>query len=160
MTPMKLHKLLYYCQGWHLAWYGRPLFVDRIEAWRHGPVVPAVYDQPWGRGSAAIADPGGSIDLPAAARAAVEQVWSHYNRYSACGLRDKTHAEPPWRDHYSPDANARCSAVIPTSDMATFFGGEFRRRTGDTPGAAAEAEANAVAGRAVRLDDLIEELGR
>jgi uncharacterized phage-associated protein len=32
MTAMRLQKLLYYCQGWHLAWYGRPLFEDRVEA--------------------------------------------------------------------------------------------------------------------------------
>ena len=39
MTHMRLQKLLYYVQGWHMAWYGRPLFAERIEAWQHGPVV-------------------------------------------------------------------------------------------------------------------------
>ena len=35
-TTMKLQKALYYCQGWHLAWDGVPLFEERIEAWASG----------------------------------------------------------------------------------------------------------------------------
>lgn len=35
----KLHKLLYYCQGHHLADVGRPLFAESIAAWDIGPVV-------------------------------------------------------------------------------------------------------------------------
>ncbi|HEU0127900.1 MAG TPA: Panacea domain-containing protein, partial [Pseudonocardiaceae bacterium] len=35
----KLHKLLYYCQGHHLAWFKEPLFDEAIEAWDMGPVV-------------------------------------------------------------------------------------------------------------------------
>ena len=42
-TTMKLQKLLYYCQGWHLAWEGVPLFEEPIEAWANGPVVPSIY---------------------------------------------------------------------------------------------------------------------
>jgi uncharacterized phage-associated protein len=30
----KLHKLLYYCQGHHLAHFGKPLFSDTISAWK------------------------------------------------------------------------------------------------------------------------------
>ena len=40
---MKLHKLLYYVQGWSQAWTGRPLFQDAPEAWTYGPVYPKVY---------------------------------------------------------------------------------------------------------------------
>ena len=43
MTTMKLHKLLYYSQAWHLAWDGVPMFDDQIQAWANGPVVPAIY---------------------------------------------------------------------------------------------------------------------
>ena len=43
VTNLKLQKLLYYAQGWHLAFYNGPLFNDRIEAWVYGPVVPSVY---------------------------------------------------------------------------------------------------------------------
>ncbi len=41
MSAMKLQKLVYYSQGWHLVFDGEPLFAERIEAWANGPVVPA-----------------------------------------------------------------------------------------------------------------------
>ena len=45
MTAMKLQKLVYYCQAWHLVWDEEPLFPERIEAWANGPVVHALYDK-------------------------------------------------------------------------------------------------------------------
>ena len=45
MTNMKLQKMLYYQQGFHLAYFGEPLFDEEIEAWMYGPVVPSVYDE-------------------------------------------------------------------------------------------------------------------
>ena len=45
MTNMKLQKMLYYQQGFHLAYFGTPLFDEEIEAWMYGPVVPSVYDE-------------------------------------------------------------------------------------------------------------------
>ena len=35
MSHLKLQKLCYYAQGFHLAITGYPLFTDRIEAWTH-----------------------------------------------------------------------------------------------------------------------------
>ncbi|CAB0792258.1 hypothetical protein FRC0191_00745 [Corynebacterium diphtheriae] len=29
---MKLYKLCYFSQGWHLAWTGRPLFNEELQA--------------------------------------------------------------------------------------------------------------------------------
>src|SRR5688500_5047510 len=37
---VKLQKLLYYAQGWLLAWYREPLFTDAVEAWAWGPASP------------------------------------------------------------------------------------------------------------------------
>ena len=44
---MKLHKLLYYVQGWSQAWTGRPLFQEAPEAWKFGPVYKSVYAEQW-----------------------------------------------------------------------------------------------------------------
>jgi uncharacterized phage-associated protein len=44
MSAMKLHKLVYYCQAWHLVWDGAPLFDEEIQAWANGPVIPALYE--------------------------------------------------------------------------------------------------------------------
>jgi uncharacterized phage-associated protein len=43
LTHLKLQKLLYFSQGWYLAYHNVPLFEDPIEAWRYGPVVRSVY---------------------------------------------------------------------------------------------------------------------
>ena len=42
ITNLKLQKLVYYSQAWFLGIYQKPLFSDKIEAWVHGPVVPAL----------------------------------------------------------------------------------------------------------------------
>ena len=45
ITNMKLQKLMYYAQAWHLAVIGDELFSDDFQAWIHGPVIPALYDK-------------------------------------------------------------------------------------------------------------------
>ncbi len=40
---LKLHKLLHYIQGFHLALTGKPLFSERIEAWTNGSVVARLW---------------------------------------------------------------------------------------------------------------------
>ena len=46
ITNMKLQKLLYYFQEFHLAEFkGGPLFDEPILAWEHGPVVSRVWRQ-------------------------------------------------------------------------------------------------------------------
>src|SRR5262249_49336794 len=43
LGTVKLHKLLYYCQGHHLAIFGEPLFSETISAWDMGPVVGTLW---------------------------------------------------------------------------------------------------------------------
>lgn len=147
MTPARLHKLLYYCQGWYLAWYARPLFAERIEAQRYGPVVPELDD-------ATVA----VTPLTAAEAAAVEQVWGEYGRYSAAGLREKTQRERPWVEHASPDG--RCGIEIPQAELLAFFGERHTRETGELVGCMAEFEANVAEGRLISHEQLLEGLGR
>lgn len=115
LTPLQLQKLLYYCQGWALAEWGVPLFTDEIQAWRDGPVVPAVYQTYPGREKKPI-EPE-SADMPAelteSERALVHAVWDAYKRHSGLALRDMTHAEEPYLATYtSEDREGRCSRVI------------------------------------------------
>ena len=39
MRAMKLEKLVYYGQAWHLVWAGNPLFMEPIQAWQKGPIT-------------------------------------------------------------------------------------------------------------------------
>lgn len=43
LTNMKMQKLCAYAQGLSLALLDRPLFPEELEAWKHGPVVSALY---------------------------------------------------------------------------------------------------------------------
>lgn len=46
LTPMKLQKLLYFAQAWHLKGTGGvPLLDDNFARWQHGPVIPALYHE-------------------------------------------------------------------------------------------------------------------
>lgn len=46
VSPLKLQKLLYYTQAWHMVFFGREntLFVNVPQAWVNGPVYPVIYD--------------------------------------------------------------------------------------------------------------------
>lgn len=43
MSHLKLQKLLFYCDAYHLAYFDKQLIEDRFEAWVHGPVSRKVY---------------------------------------------------------------------------------------------------------------------
>lgn len=45
LSPMKLQKLMYYAQAWHLKVLECPLLDDNFCRWKFGPVVPAVYHE-------------------------------------------------------------------------------------------------------------------
>lgn len=97
-TTMKLQKLLYYCQGWHLAWCGVPLFDADIEAWTDGPVVREIYKSH--RGRLNLSDPwphsGDAARLNANESESVRLVIDRYGDKSADELSDSAHNESPW----------------------------------------------------------------
>ena len=43
ITNLKLQKLLYYSQAWHLGIHKNQLFEEDFEAWVHGPVLRRIY---------------------------------------------------------------------------------------------------------------------
>lgn len=43
ITNLSLQKIAYFCHGWHLAAYGRPLCKQTFEAWQYGPVLQNIY---------------------------------------------------------------------------------------------------------------------
>ncbi|MBT0569794.1 DUF4065 domain-containing protein [Curvibacter sp. CHRR-16] len=46
LTPMKLQKLLYFAQAWHLkGTNGLPVLDDHFARWKYGPVIPAIYHE-------------------------------------------------------------------------------------------------------------------
>ncbi len=99
---VKLHKLLYYVQGYHLAWEQRPAFSEAIEAWENGPVVAQLWrDRKYGHRRDNEPDQqdevrGPASSLPDSVRDITVNVLSRYKHLSGADLIGSTHTEDPW----------------------------------------------------------------
>jgi uncharacterized phage-associated protein len=108
---VKLHKLLYYAQGWHLAAHGTPLFIEEIKAWTNGPVVATLWaDEKHNRPRPT---PSPIEDHQAAT---VDFVLKRYGSFTSKELIRMTHAEDPWRDASETDDAAAPQGPTITSD--------------------------------------------
>ncbi|MCD8304819.1 MAG: DUF4065 domain-containing protein [Prevotellaceae bacterium] len=124
MSNMKLQKMLYYQQGFHLAYFDTPLFDEEIEAWTYGPVVLSVYEHYKKYGRTGIApDRNRAFHFNDKREEALfDEVYKVYGKYSAWGLKDMTHAEAPWRSTPTGDGN-----VISKEKMKDFFKSRLQR---------------------------------
>ena len=87
----KLHKLLYYCQGHHLATFSETLFTETISAWDMGPVVGTL----WKAEKEGEVPPVRHI-LGEAELNTIGYVVSRYGALSGRDLENLTHSEDPW----------------------------------------------------------------
>ncbi len=98
VSAMKLHKLAYYCQAWHLVWREQELFPEDFQAWANGPVIRSLYG--WHRKqflvTPAMLPTGDSSQLSADQKAVIDKVLSFYGDKTAQWLSDLTHTERPW----------------------------------------------------------------
>lgn len=128
MTAMKLQKLVYYSQSWHLVWDEEPLFAEDIEAWANGPVVRELYKQHrqrWrlGQDETLGGDPSMLTD---AERETVDIILDSYGDKPANWLSELTHREDPWKNARVREGltdGQRGSAVIHQSDMFEYYDG-------------------------------------
>lgn len=132
VTNLKLQKLLYYCQAWHLAMFQRPLFYERIEAWVHGPVVPPVFGEYKKFRWEPLPDPGETVindgDPSWPVMRHVSEVMDVYSSFTGAQLEALTHQEDPWkhaRNGLAPDAPS--SAIISCQSMIDFYGPQLIR---------------------------------
>jgi uncharacterized phage-associated protein len=98
MTSMKLQKLAYYSQVWHIVWEENLLFKNRIEAWANGPVIPDLYYQHKGRFTLSTWPSGDPSKLLPDQKETIEKVVKHYGSWTAQQLSDQAHNEAPWID--------------------------------------------------------------
>jgi uncharacterized phage-associated protein len=122
ISNLKLQKLLYYAQGYRLARSGAPLFSDRIEAWSHGPVVPAVYQayKRFGSGDVDLDpdDPFSWSDVDKETTQFLIEVWEAFGGFGAWRLRNMTHSEDPWRSSFEQDVS---HIEITQDSLRTYF---------------------------------------
>lgn len=100
ISPLKLIKLAYICQGFHLAYVDKPFFTDPVEAWPYGPMIRRIYDEVRNYGKKPVyfqhfdETPDVIEGKPAEV---VESVMNIYGSYSAIILSALTHDKgTPW----------------------------------------------------------------
>ncbi|MGQ0778219.1 MAG: Panacea domain-containing protein [Pseudonocardiales bacterium] len=96
VTTMKLQKLVFYSQAWHLAFTGSPLFPETIQAWARGPVVPELHRQHRRRYRVTDWPTGQPSRLDPVETRTVEWVVDKYGGFSAEELSRMTDQEVPW----------------------------------------------------------------
>jgi uncharacterized phage-associated protein len=92
LPAKKLHKLLYYCQGHHVAAFGEPLFSEGLAAWNMGPVVGSLW-----RREKDGAPPPPPVELTDAQLSTIDYVLDRYGGLTEHDLDNLTHSEAPWR---------------------------------------------------------------
>lgn len=114
ISNLKLQKMMYYQQGFHLAYFGTPLFDEDIVAWQYGPVVPSVYKEYKSFESNSISTSKEGISLSDDEEDLFNNVYEEYNQFSAVALMKMTHEETPWK-------TTEINSVISRDKMAAFF---------------------------------------
>lgn len=115
-SNLKLQKLVYYCQGFHLAINDTPFFKEKIIAWQHGPVVKELYQacSPYGAGLIEDIEKGAINNLSPEQRGLIDEVYEEYGQFSAWKLRNMTHKEEPWK-------STMINGCISNNKMKSFF---------------------------------------
>lgn len=122
LTNLKLQKLIYYAQAWHLAIKDAPLFEEDFEAWVHGPVLRSQYfrfrDFTWKPITTDVARP----TVPGAIATHLDQVVDVFGCETAVALELMTHREGPWIDaRGGVPMDSPSNAIITKSAMKEFY---------------------------------------
>ena len=132
MSHLKLQKLLFYCQAFHLAVFDEPLFADDFEAWMHGPVVRSVWndcrDHSVLHNGLSLTDLGKEKAKQSFEKLSKDQtdliddVLAEYEPHSAYKLECLTHSEKPWIDARAGIAHDAASKnIIPKKSIGDFY---------------------------------------
>jgi uncharacterized phage-associated protein len=126
ISNLKLQKLVYYAQAWHLAIHETALFEEDFEAWVHGPVVPALYQKYKQFGWHPI-DENVVLQIPPEIESFLDEVSDEYFACDAYELEQMTHIEDPWktaRAGLPPDAPS--NAIIRKEWMKEYYGARVK----------------------------------
>lgn len=125
ISNLKLQKILYFTQAFFLInkENGEPCFIEPIEAWEFGPVVPIAYHEYKQFGSTDIPSIDSYIEvnpfniwdvsiidfdegcLLVEDRMLIEEVVDQLSDFSATDLVNITHNQAPWSSVYKPYEN-------------------------------------------------------
>lgn len=122
ITHLKLQKLVYYAQAWHLAYFDKPIFEEDLKAWTHGPVATTVWHKYKEYGWNALPASEKVPDFQRETLALLAAVYDSYSPFSAKQLEEMTHREDPWIEaRGSLPLEARCDTHIKKQTMAQYY---------------------------------------
>jgi uncharacterized phage-associated protein len=117
LTHLKLQKLLYFAQAVNLAVKKQPLFDDKFEAWKLGPVSREVYTVFANFKNKPIpSNEGSDVGLDDGTKELLNEVWKTFGKFSAPQLVDMTHRHTPWLN--AVDTKDK---IIDEGEMITFY---------------------------------------
>jgi uncharacterized phage-associated protein len=128
ISNLKLQKLVYYAQAWHLAIHKRPLFLEDFEAWIHGPVIPALYRKYKHFSYHPISKKNVGITIPQSKISFMNEIVCVFFNYDAIILEIMTHKELPWieaRVGLRDDENGH--NIISKETMKRFYGKKLQK---------------------------------
>ena len=96
ISTMMLEKLAYYCLVWSLVWYNQPLFSNKFQAWKRGPVCKELFDVHRGRRVISAGMVDSSHELSNDEKKIVDCVLAVYGKENGEFLSELTHNEKPW----------------------------------------------------------------
>lgn len=131
MSHLKLQKLVYYCDAYSLAYFGKPLITDDFEAWVHGPVCRRLYDSLKDKSKlysdVAYTSDGIDVDkefstLTSDQQSLINSILGQLSSWSSFELETSTHQETPWKNARKGCSEAdKCSVVISKDDMREYY---------------------------------------
>lgn len=128
LSNLKLQKLLYYIQAWYLAFYNKPLFNSKFQAWIHGPVSRDIYNRFSSKNlyssitSDDIKDSDFINRLDSNHIKHINVVLESYGGLADYQLEEMSHQEEPWlsaREGYRP--SQRCEVTIEEEIMTKYY---------------------------------------
>ena len=123
LSNLKLQKLLYYVQSWHLALNHESLFPEKFEAWAHGPAIPEIYRRYRQFSWRGIDEDVQKPSLDATTADFVEEVLDEYGHLDARRLEYLTHREQPWIEARNGASDGEpCTGWLDERLMESFYG--------------------------------------
>jgi uncharacterized phage-associated protein len=95
----------------------KPIFIDKIYAWKHGPVVKSVYDH-YSKYKDGALPREKCPKMEEDDISFLNEMYRVFGKFSAWKLRQMTHAEDPWKNNYERDVK---NIEIPLKDLHAYF---------------------------------------
>ncbi len=127
ISNLKLQKLVYYAQAWHLALFEKPIFEEDFEAWVHGPVIPELYRKYRVFSFKPITVKVEKPMLSKKTNEYLDEFCKSYFGIDAFELELMTHKDSPWieaRKGLKPEQNG--DRVISKDSMRDYYGKKLK----------------------------------